>query len=81
MDIWENSMDRVGIQEDGLEPMPCLTASSFDDVCILQKKLVSLEASGLGLEKLKEEPREIVAAEGLAVGLAVSPDQGETADQ
>ncbi|GAB1301860.1 Methyl-CpG-binding domain protein 1 [Apodemus speciosus] len=40
------------------------------------KKLVSLEASGLGLEKLEEEPREIVAAEGLAVGLAVSPDQG-----
>lgn len=37
-------------------PVQCLTASSFNDVCILQKKLVSLGASGLGLEKLKEDP-------------------------
>lgn len=37
-------------------------------------------ASDLGLEKLKEDPREVVAAEGLPVGLAVSPHQGETAD-
>lgn len=36
--------------------MQCLTASSFNDVYILQKKLVSLGASGLGLEKLKEDP-------------------------
>lgn len=60
--------------------MQCLTASSFNDVYILQKKLVSLGAAGLGLEKLKEDPRAVVAAEGLAVGLAVSPYQGETAD-
>lgn len=51
--------------------MQCFTASSFNDVCILQKKLVSLGASGL--KKLKEDPRKIVVAEGLAVGLAVSP--------
>lgn len=41
---------------------------------------MSLGAAGLGLEKLKEDPRAIVAAEGLAVELAVSPYQGETAD-
>lgn len=53
--------------------MQCFTASSFNDVCILQKKLVSLGTSGLGLEKLKEDPRGIAVAEGLALGLAVSP--------
>lgn len=36
-------------------------------------------ASGLGLDKLKEDPREVVAAGGLAIGFAVSPYQGETA--
>lgn len=71
---------RVGIQEDGLESMQRLTASSFSDVYILQKKLVSLGAAGLGLEKLKEDPRAIVAAKSLAGGQAVSPYQGETAD-
>lgn len=45
---------RVGIQEDGLESMQRLTASSFSDVYILQKKLVSLGAAGLGLEKPRE---------------------------
>lgn len=56
--------------------MQRLTASSFSDVHIPQKKLVSLGAAGLELEKLKEDPRAIVAAEGLAGGLAVSPYQG-----
>lgn len=45
------------------------TVSHFDDVGILQKKLVpffTINRSGPGLERLMEDPRESGAAAGLS---------------
>lgn len=68
---------------------PCqpLTTSSFDDVGVLQKKLVPFITElnmhlVQELEKLKEDPGEGGAAAGLAAGLTVAPYQrGEPADK
>lgn len=55
-----------------------LTASSFNEYPAEEASV--LRSIWPRTREAKGRPREIVAAEGLAVGLAVSPYQGETAD-
>lgn len=68
-------------------PCQCLTTSNFDDVGVLQKKLVPFITElnthlAQELEKLKEDPRESGAAAGLAAGLTAAHTQrGEPADK
>lgn len=77
----------IGAHEQELEPTrmawnPCqsLTTSSFDDVGVLQKKLVPFITElnmhlTQELEKLKEDSGEGGAAAGLAAGLPAAPHQ------
>lgn len=68
-------------------PCQSLTTSNFDDVGVLQKKLVPFITElnmhlAQELEKLKEAPGEGGAAAGLAIGLTAALNQrGEPADK